>query len=407
MLVLVVLLVLPLPVFQPRVRATLGIADYGRVFLDSYAVLATIDAYRAGISPDAPNPLDPLMRNHKYSDWWLALRHLPLTRDDNVAVATAWIAAFLLVLFLTVAPQSYGESAWMMILILSPPVFLGVERANNDLLVFVTAGLALIALRRGSLLGDFVAIAALGVATGLKFYPVVAGFVLVELMPVARRNRALAVAAVALGLVMLDVGSQMKRGIFGVPTGVHVFGADFLLSDLELPQAAFRAIALAVPGILGLLLAQAQIFGERNSGVRESDDARSFTVGAVLLLACFTAGANFGYRMIFGLWLAPWVWSQAQSPVGTQGRRAARILLWALPAFLWLDGLFCLVVNLCLPGRSTQFYNQLQLIWRFFTQPLVWGFCAILAAWLFSVLFAVIRARSSSLPAAVASRAGR
>lgn len=65
----------------PNLLRTLGILGYGNTqFLDSYAVLAAVDAVRAGANPHGPNALDPLMRGHVYSDWWLALRWLGLTR---------------------------------------------------------------------------------------------------------------------------------------------------------------------------------------------------------------------------------------------------------------------------------------------------------------------------------------
>ena len=58
----------------PRLLVMLGIYDYGTFYLDSQALLAALDAMRLGADPHAVNPLDPLLRYHVYSDWWLALR---------------------------------------------------------------------------------------------------------------------------------------------------------------------------------------------------------------------------------------------------------------------------------------------------------------------------------------------
>jgi hypothetical protein len=49
----------------PSSLMTFGILGYGNTqFLDSYAVLAAVDAVRAGADPHGVNPLDPLMRGH-------------------------------------------------------------------------------------------------------------------------------------------------------------------------------------------------------------------------------------------------------------------------------------------------------------------------------------------------------
>jgi hypothetical protein len=111
----------------------IGIADYGTRFLDSYAVLATLDAMRAGHDPHAANSLDPLLRYHVYSDWWLALKWTGLGRAQNMFVGVAWVAAFGATAWATARPKSWRESCWLAAVLVSPPVLLAVVRANNDL----------------------------------------------------------------------------------------------------------------------------------------------------------------------------------------------------------------------------------------------------------------------------------
>ena len=115
---------------RPQLLAAIGISDYGTSYLDSYAVMASLDAMRAGADPHAANPLDPLMRGHVYSDWWLALRWLGLTRSNNFLVGTAWVGAFGLTAWLTARPRSWGEIFWMSSVLISPPVMLAIKRAN-------------------------------------------------------------------------------------------------------------------------------------------------------------------------------------------------------------------------------------------------------------------------------------
>ena len=122
----------------PNLLRTLGILGYENTqFLDSYAVLAAVDAVRAGANPHGPNALDPLMRGHVYSDWWLALRWLGLTRAHNFLVGHTWITGFALTVWVTARPRQICETFWLAALLLSPPFFLAVERANNDLVIFI------------------------------------------------------------------------------------------------------------------------------------------------------------------------------------------------------------------------------------------------------------------------------
>jgi hypothetical protein len=121
----------------PRLLILLGISDYGTSYLDAHALLAALDAVRAGADPHAVNPLDPLLRYHVYSDWWLGLRWLGLTREHNFLVGTAWVGAFAVTAWATARPRTWREALWLAALLVSPPVLLAVNRANNDLLIFV------------------------------------------------------------------------------------------------------------------------------------------------------------------------------------------------------------------------------------------------------------------------------
>src|SRR6185295_13350101 len=80
---------------------------------------------------------DPLLRYHVYSDWWLALSGLGLGRQHNFLVGTTWVGAFAVTAWMTARPRHWREAIWLATLLVSPPVLLAVNRANNDLVIFV------------------------------------------------------------------------------------------------------------------------------------------------------------------------------------------------------------------------------------------------------------------------------
>ena len=93
------------------------------------------------------------------------------------------------------------------------------------------------------------------------------------------------------------------------------------------------------------------------------------------------------------IFLLPLLWRQASSSP------AARATIWLLVATLWLDGLYCLFVNLLLGPMPEARLIHLQLIWRFATQPLVWAAMGLLAGSLLTLLRAAGRAARKPLTA--------
>lgn len=368
-------------VIWPRLLVTLGIYDYGRMYLDSYAVLAALDAVRAGADPHGANALDVLMRPHIYSDWWLGLRWLGLTRDHNFLVGTAWAVAFALAIWITARPRRLGEALWLAALMVSPPVLLAVNRANNDLVILVLlAGCGLVAMvpvwwRTA------VAVACLGLATGLKYFPAPAALAFLWVRPVRRSPAVLLAGLLGAGLALASVWPQVDRGRFHIASGIYTMGAPLWWRDLGWTDTAAALPSLLLIVVPGLALAwSGMTAGMATRG--HPRDRLLAAVGGIVLLSCFLAGVNYAYRWIFALWPAIWWWRQAtESPPG-RPRGAARLACILVCLSLWLDGVLCVVVNLFFRDQVQAWQNHLDLVWRRWTQPLHWMLMMMLAGWL-------------------------
>lgn len=359
---------------SPLTRKWLGIFDGGQWFLDSFAVLAANDAHRVGIDPSAPNPYDVMFRTHKYSDWWFALGKMGLTREDSFLIGGLWVLSFLAVAFVTVRPTGYLEAIWMAALVSSPSVLLGVNRANNDLVVFTLLGLALVALRTDSNFRVGLAVALVALGTGLKFYPVVAvaAFILV------RPERIIGVTAVATIVALaalVSVGSQIGRGSFGIDPNPHRMGAQMVFIDAGLSEA--RAPLVAGLVFLALIPIAMGLGWTKESGPTRdiSDSRRMLTMGSVILIFCFLLGINAAYRWIFVLWTAPWLWAHRRVYLG------ARIAAILLPFCLWHDGILCLVINIWFRNLRPEQYKHIEVVWRATTEPFTWGLMILFAGW--------------------------
>lgn len=361
---------------SPRARLRLGLVDYGRWFLDSYAVLASSDAAQAGfLDADAPNPYDVLQRPNSYSDWWLGIGKLGLTRADNFMVGGTWVLAFLAAVFLTLRPRSWGEALWLVLLVGSPPVMLGVLRANNDLVIFTLLAVAVRALRVDAAWRWALAAAAMALATGLKFYPVTAGMVFF-LVPGSRRMLwATGSAALALGGVLASVGAQWHRGIFELGTPIHAMGGRIWLVDLGLPAQAASVAGVLVLGSVAVLFARRGWTTGLAHSEEELEPRVAMTLGGALLVGCFLGAVNHDYRWIFSLWLTPWLWRRRQES------RAAMIAVGLLPFVLWHDGILCLVVSGWFPDLQSGQYARVFRLWRLSTEPFTWLLLSLLGGW--------------------------
>lgn len=378
-------------VIWPRLLVTLGLYDYGRMYLDSYAILAALDALRAGADPHAVNPLDGLMRPHVYSDWWLELRRLGLTREHNFLVGTAWAGAFALAIWTTARPRNLPEALWLVALMISPPVLLAVNRANNDLVILVLlAGCGLVAAApvwwRAAM-----AVACLGLATGLKYFPAAAALAFLWVRPVRRSPAVLLAGLVVVALALASVWTQVDRGRFHIASGIYTMGAPLWWRDLGWTDQASALPSLLL--IMGPALALA--WGGMTTGLAVRGQPRErllAALGAIVLLSCFLAGVNYAYRWIFALWPACWLWRQAaaDSPPG-RPRWAARLACVLVLLDLWLDGVLCVIINLFFRDQAAAMQTHLDLVWRRWTQPLHWMLMMMFAGWLVEGAVATLR----------------
>jgi hypothetical protein len=70
---------------------------------------------------------------------------------------------------------------------------------------------------------------------------------------------------------------------------------------------------------------------------------REFACGAVMIVGCFLHGSSYLYKMVFALWLLPWLWRATLEPREERWRKATQSLLLAV---LWFEGGATLAINL-------------------------------------------------------------
>lgn len=334
------LLLLLLGLHDDALWDVMGIGRLVPSFADLAAVLAAGEAHAAGLDAYLPrNPFDPFGRPHVYGPWWLVLGTIGLRTVD-----AWWLGGLLAVMFAaTVAgmlrPRTGPSTVMAVLLVCSPPVLLGLERGNNDLIMFVLVATAVGLAFRGRDTAVALAGALIVLAAGLKLYPAVASVVAWGQL---RRWRGL-IAAVALAvLVAWWGGAEMWRGFqraaaaapepatiyaFGLPVMKHTWGV------LQESRLWFVAAILGTGILLGRIFAGT--WGALGSAVPAQQPAGAcYAAGAATWLFCFVATSNFPYRFVWVLFPAT-LWLRQSGDPGTVGR-VARRQLWLWVAVAWL-----------------------------------------------------------------------
>ena len=340
----------------PRLLPLVGVNHYGVWFLDSYAILASNDALGIGRDAYLYNPLDPLGRAHVYSHWWLHLRDLGLTRAQNFPLGLAWGLAFFVAAFARLRPREPREVLWYLVVLGSSPVLLAINRANNDLIVFALLAPVVPCLLAAPRHLQWLAILLIALATGLKYYPAIAGLVLLAGTDQREVRLRVLVGALALALVAANIAPDLLRAGVSAPKaeGLMTFGAANIFEparqnvlNLTIPWLSVAAFAIVF--ILGVRRLRRWVLRPHDQGMW-----LSFVLGAALLTGCFFTGRNFGYRWVFALWLAPLLWSLPRDPLApVRVRRFAALTAALLVVALWFDALASLGLGLFRGGATS------------------------------------------------------
>ncbi len=320
----------------------LGVEPFSFPFLDTHAVLAAAECARQGIEVYFSNPCDALGRPHGYSPLWLVI--VPGSLGIGV---TGWVGAsldlvFLLSLTAVLRPRSARELIILGAAAVSPMTIYALERANNDLMVFllVICGAILITTPRPLRLFSYELFLAAGL---LKYYPLV---LLILAARESRREALLTAAAAGFTLILFGVAfyPELRAALASIPAAASYFTDAF--SARNLPFGFAEALAgrvwrtlIAVSLLAALLgLAVARIFRTvRLLGREQLDWAAGETqflvIGGLLVAACFLAGQNVGYR---GIFLLPVLSGLVSLHGSVKDREVRRFCGWMIAAVLFV-----------------------------------------------------------------------
>lgn len=287
-------------------------------FADARMVTTALDCVRQGVDPYVQNLCDPWLRKYNYPRAMLYLaktgvgaRHTELV---GCVIALLVVGTFLLL----VDVRRLLSGACVFLMLVSPPLLLGIERGNTDLLIFGLFVFVFAATSRAAPgFSAFVRSGVIVLLTAVKMYPIAIVAALV-------RSRltfamALVVSAVAIGALLLTLQpGDLGRVIGNTPQVVrNSFGSAVIpygIAKAVAPTADLRGVRMlgslcAVALTAGVALwtfRRGPLFGgflPRLIAGRMCDDI-ALACLAVFAFA-FVAGSNYDYRLIFLIGATP------------------------------------------------------------------------------------------------------
>ncbi len=331
--------------------AHLGVFHLRPYFADTVAILAAGQAQEVGRDVFLGNPFDPFGRPHVYGAWWLVTGPLGLVVRDAWWLGAALGVAFAVTALVLMAPRTAREAAVAFLLLVSPPVLLGIERANNDLVIFLLLAFAAAGLARSHFAAGASGVLTLVLAAVLKFYPLAAlGAVLVrrERLP---RLALMLIAALALFAVLWWMQREAFFRALAVmprPDTLYAYGVRVL--SISWTSAEGARLWLATGLLVGVTGAWWLLWPVRAAITRALPEdgviVTAAVAGGACWLFCYVANTNYAYRAVLLVLVAP-LWLQlarsADIAARALGWRASGLLLvtlWsALPKYHAIESL--------------------------------------------------------------------
>lgn len=309
-------------------------------FLDMHGRLAAFEAWQAGFDIwSYRNPLDPLGRVNNKPSWGLAISALGMTRDNLVLAGSLVVVSTVSALIMIIRPKSTIETVFAFLLVCSPSVMLGIERANDDLVYFSILALVPLLLNDGGRVSRiWLAWLLIFLIAPAKFYPG-AAFAVFLIRPNSGRLfwKLFAAGAVFIAIYVALFYDEVFRLSSRVPSPkLFMVNGSPILIDFYMQSLWVKLSTFA--GVLGLLC----VVGRRVISGSEPDIAvwkqRYFMIGFSVYLFCFVLNSNWDYRLLFLLLTVPCLFDMGfRNALGSGWARMARMLLFSLLLIVWVD----------------------------------------------------------------------
>ena len=317
-----------------RTWSALGIYPLSPYFSDARVITSGAESHALGFDPMVYNPRHPSGELMDYPRIWQLLFHLGIDQKDTIYFEAVFVSLFFLGIFLFVGEINHAMAAALACGIFSPAVLLGVERGNNDLVIFFLLALSLLVIRKSTASSAVV----IAFAFMLKLFPVFAAAVFFK-EDRRRFFKFMTGSILFVGTYCILLRDEIRAVRAAVSTtDWESYG--IAVNWLEMQKLTHNPLLskLVSYAVIGALILLCVLLAARTRESREVTTVgmhiNAFRVGAAIYVGTYLLGSNFDYRLMFLLFTIPQLiqWLNNSDP---RLRRAARITFAFTLYSLW------------------------------------------------------------------------
>ena len=289
-------------------------------FGDIISITWGIDCIRAGYDPYTFNAFDPWLRFFNYPKIWLTIfDFLNLNKEATNYIGIILAGLYGIATIFLFNLKKLVHFLFVMLIVLSPPVFLLLERGNSDIIIYLLVAGSIYYLRKSSSVNENIRLHLIYLvilfAAILKLYPVF-------LLPILLYEKASVRNQLVIGIyssVILMIYFLINYNDFMMiskntprPEDALSFGKNVGLNHIF----SSGSLALVSNSIVVLLLAAAsyccfRFKDQLNKIIPVSPNDKSkiylFLAGAFLYAGTFFIGNNYDYRLVFVIFMIPFL----------------------------------------------------------------------------------------------------
>jgi hypothetical protein len=335
--------------WAPTWRA-FGVTPLSPPFFDMHVINDYAACAIKGVDAYAPHACNP--DNYNIPPTWLWLGKLGLDGTDSLWLSIVIAAAAAVVIVVLFKGRSWFHGLIALTALVSPPVMMGIERGNLDLLILAIVGAAALLYNEKTAWRMGGAVALLGVGVTLKLFPM---FCVALAMRFNRKALLFAGALTVLSLSYLFFAFQyvllIRRNVPTTFVLSYGYKAIFLGIDHIRAEAGLRPLALAntwLPALvtalvlIGAAAAAAYNFLKHRDFCRidVSSAGTAFLFGSGIFCGTDLLGTNFVYRLMFLLLCLPQLqdWLVRLPDATPFGNGVNLVLFGSVFGVLWLNG---------------------------------------------------------------------
>ncbi len=313
----------------------LGAPPMSPSFGDLRNITSAVDCQADGYDPLVSDPCDPWHRPMNYPRLWVALfSALHLHQRETTILGIGLVVAFYLSVFLFVGTINAYEGAIYSVLLCSPAAMMGINRGNNDLVIFILLALALLLLRQAGGI-RWLCYVLVGVCAVLKLYPFAAYVLALREKPRAAAA-ILGISTLLFAAYVVHIRQDVRAINAALPrSDVMAYGRMVLFDRLQTTHLARYVKPISMGAVVCAVIAAGMIRYKMPPILLSRWNRDSLWVGAILYVITFAFGNNYNYRLIFLLFAVPALLELVKN-TGVQARFAG-FLLTVMMLSLWMS----------------------------------------------------------------------